>query len=310
MTKRALFVCDWCKLSNNQLMLLTDLSEHYEELIFLIDRAEEIIGLGDLWVQLQGIFSKRINKPFYLFPIVRKGVSDLYHWLRWRILCPPFEKVYIDTDETSQQHAMEAVLRMPVEVIGRSENKEEMVFSSDDMLPSRSRGLFILRAQPFHRGHAAIIEQMSQESEEIIVVVAMANVSHSAENIATGGERLAMILPFLYETVPHRYYLATMAYSEFSLENFYELEYLLPPFTCVYTNNPSVEALAKSCAYPTKAVIVDQYVSGTMIRERMRCCLPYEEYLPPNVFTFLSQSGIDTRLKMINAKEMRLTCVG
>ena len=198
---------------------------------------------------------------------------------------------------------MQQVLRVPVEI---SDNQPgaNLLFSARKP-PSKTRGLFITRAQPFHWGHAAILKTISQDMEEVIIVIAMANQSHTLANIATAGERLAMLLPYLQEAMPQRYYLAAMPYSDFSMENFYELEYLLPAFNAVYTHNPNVEVLAQSAHYPVRSSFVGNGISSSLIRECLRKEEPFADYVPGNVFEFINQSGIAERLKKLHKLENR-----
>lgn len=296
MCKRALFIFDWHRFTNIQLEFIQQKSDDYEELIFLIDRPEEILFCGDLLEQLNKILSKQIAKPFYLLPVPRKNLSDMYYWIRCRILSPTFEKVYLS------HSLLQSFIREPVEIFDKPD-KSTLITNCK---PSRkSRGLFITRAQPFHVGHAAILGQIMEEKEEVIVIVAMANESHTHLNVATAGERLAMILPLLNEMIPGRYYLAAMPYSNFTMENFYELEYLFPSFESVHTNNPIVKAMAQTAGYQIKVHPITNGISSTSIRKYMCNDQSFENTVPVTVYKFLSQSCIPQRLKTISENESR-----
>lgn len=300
MTQRVLFVFDWLNTSYSQLLLACSRENECDELIFLIECTEEIPSCSHLLEVLKEFFVCRVSKPFYLLPVAKKGISNLHHWLRWRILSPAFQKVYIDTPQ--QQAPLSHILGVPVEVCPQ-DPAEQPFFPYSKDIKAKSRGLFILRAQPFHLGHAAIIEHICQEQEEIIVVIAMANLSHTTQNIATAGERLAMILPYLHEVALDRFYLIAMPYSDYTLENFLELKHLLPSFHCVYTNNPCLEALAYTAGFPVKNVATNCSISGNMIRENILLDRPYASLVPSSAYAILS--GLVERLKLIHSSERR-----
>ena len=55
------------------------------------------------------------------------------------------------------------------------------------------RGLYIGRFQPYHLGHQAVLESISEEMDEIVVVIGSAQESHTIDNPFTAGERMEMI---------------------------------------------------------------------------------------------------------------------
>ena len=347
MPKRALFVFDWQRLTEQHFRFVEDQAARYDELIFLIDRPDERmapamavkqLSCGSLLELLNGTLSTRLNKPFYILPVAGKALPNLYYWLRCKMLCPPIEQVYIDQQDLLAP--ILSILKTPVEIVeivnagsGRSlfmediikeilfhrshrkglvgwlnqtgENFAEPGEASDDWKPT-SRGLFITRAQPWHLGHAAFIEQMKEEVEEVIVVLAMANKSHQPTDIATAGERMEMVLPWLHENLPGRFYLVPMPYSDFTMENIYELAYLLPSFQQVYTSNPTIEAMAVTAGYAIRSLQKPIAASGTMIRDCIRNDQPYQEHLPETIYHYLQGSAIPERLKKIHERENRL----
>jgi nicotinamide-nucleotide adenylyltransferase len=247
---------------------------------------------------------KRLNKPYYLLPVAGRGQPDLYHWLRWKILCPSFEKVYIDKPDL--RALMQLVLQIAVEGINIPQDGNELARAAENEPRAVSRGLFITRAQPFHLGHAAFIEQMKEEVEEVIVVLAMANRSHQQTDIATAGERMEMVLPWLNATLPGRHYLVPMPYSDFTMENMYEMKYLLPSFSQVYTTNPTISAMAITAGYEVRSLGKSIAISATMIRDCMLNERPYKDYLPETIYDYVLDSGIPERLRKIHEKETRL----
>ena len=301
---KALFALDWTNFSEAQLDFIKAQQKEYEELIFVISRPESLLEgplpqlCSGLLTRLQLLFTQELHKPFYLLPIPGKGMPDMYHWARWRILCPSFRQVF--TDNATTAAAMELVLRVPVTVIPASEAAIILPEA-----PEKKRGIFITRAQPFHEGHTAYLQQMQDEMEEVIIVIGVANQSHVLRDFATAGERLEMIKPFLQQTWPGRHHLVALPYSDFSLENFYELEYLLPAFHTVYTINTSTITYAHTAGYPVKNLAIQLPVSGTHIRDCMIHDRPYAQYVPPVIYEYLQRANLAERLKQLQEKENR-----
>lgn len=296
--KRALFIFNWSHLTYNMLEFLKSRSFQYDEIICLI---EEDHHCGALLVHLKQLLSQTLQKPFYLLPIARKGASLLTYCIRCRILCPSFEDLY--TDDPSDKPFKETALRARVIHYDRNRHSSSVIPKGE--ATERLRGLFITKGQPFHLGHAKIIEQMSRELDEVVIVVAMANWSHHPIHIATGGERLEMIFSYLQEVIPDRFFLAALPYSEFSLENFYELEFLLPRFQSVHTNNPLVAALALSAGHLVRTHETGIAISSSQIREHVLKKRPYEHLVPLQVHQYLKQSPIPERLVHVHGKETR-----
>lgn len=299
MTKRALFVFDWDHITNQYLTFIQKKSEQFDELIFLIDKADQKVHCGQMLLHLRSTFNPCLKIPFYILPLLQRGLSDIAYWLRWRILCPSFERVYID--QASMQQPLQSILRQPVEIFTQPEEFHILNFSSQNC----SRGLFISRLQPFHVGHAEILQRMSQMVEEILIIIAMGNKSHEFNNIATGGERLAMINGYMHASFPQRYHLVALPYSHYSMENFYELEYLLPPFQSVHTNNPQVAAMAHTAGYPVISHSIQKKISSTIIREQIAKGEDYAPNVPANTYQFLQESEIPMRLRQLHTKENR-----
>lgn len=299
MRRRALFVFDWLKLTAATLTFIENKSIDCDEMIFIIDRADELPFCGDLITKLQSLFSKRLNKPFYLLPMLCKGLPNHYYWMRWRFLAPLFQIVY--TDQVDNQFLLHTVLHTPVEVF--ESRKDTLFLNVNKRLPVKKRGLFITRAQPFHLGHVALLNAMKQDVDELILLVAMANQSHTIKNIATGGERLEMCLPWLNEVWSSRYFLVALPYSDFSMENFFELEFLLPKFDKVHTSNPDVAVLAESAGFATQFYPIQNIIRGSLIRDCFRQNLPFEEYVPESTLQLLTGAKIPERFRALFTME-------
>lgn len=305
MCKRTLLATDWRALTGTQLSFIQQLTSSCDELIILLQEDDlypantAAVTGGDFVVQLRQLLQAHINIPVYLLPVPSRGATPLYTWLKWRVVCPAFNQVY--TSPGNNIPAMQTALRVPVHPLPHPSGAA--IQWPAVQLPHPTRGLFVTRTQPLHNGHVACLTQMLQEVEEIVVVIAMAERSHQPTNIATGGERLAMLLPVLEELAPGKYYLAALPYSDYYMENLYELESLLPAFQYIYTTNPGTMAMAATGGYPVKTFNTGLPVSSTLVRDCMLQGLPYQQYVPPTVYKQLQQTGMATRLQQIMAKE-------
>ena len=68
-----------------------------------------------------------------------------------------------------------------------------VVVESSGVLGRRGRVLFFGRFQPFHLGHMAALEWLLERYNEVVILVGMADESHTWMNPFTAGERLLMI---------------------------------------------------------------------------------------------------------------------
>lgn len=305
MCKRILMVTDWRKLTGTQLEYIQQLATRCNELIILLEETDlyptgnTICTGGDFMVQLRQLLQVHIHIPLYILPVPARGATPLYSWLKWRVVCPAFDEVY--TDRENHRHAMQTALRVPIHLLPQADKSitEWPTIATTQPI----RGLFVTRAQPLHNGHVACLKQMLEEVEEIVVVIAMAERSHQATNIATGGERLAMALPVLQQLAPGKHYLAAFPYSDYFMENLYELECLMPSFQYIYTTNPGTMAMAATGNYPVRGFNTGLPVSSTLVRECMLQGTSYKEYVPASVFEQLHATGMDQRLQLIMSKE-------
>ncbi|MFO7792015.1 MAG: nicotinamide-nucleotide adenylyltransferase [Candidatus Saliniplasma sp.] len=133
------------------------------------------------------------------------------------------------------------------------------------------RGLFIGRFQPFHKGHLAVVEQMAEECDSIIIGVGSAQKQRESYDPLSGGQRIDIInrvlgnrlsIPFEVYPIPDiNCYPAWVHY----------VKSILPDFDRVYANSSVVLDLFEETRTETvkiKEVKRDVY-SGTEIRRRI-----------------------------------------
>jgi nicotinamide-nucleotide adenylyltransferase len=150
---------------------------------------------------------------------------------------------------------------------------------------SSGRVLFFGRFQPFHYGHLAAIEWLLERYREIVVLVGMADESHTWINPFTAGERLLMIREALRgEGISlERVITATIpTLRVFAGNAGYVLAYV-PPVEAVATANRPVRRAFMDAGYATvtpplirRNELCGEYIRALMLRDddRWRMLVP------------------------------------
>ena len=301
--RRALCAWDMQSLTEGHLAALKALEGEFEELVVAITRADEaftpaqpLLG-GQRVARATRCLRQRLERPFFVLPIKDAGLTAPQRAIRLAIDTPAFDTFV--TDEAPLALAMEALC---------GKTTRPLVASGACVLegfPEPSRGLFIARAQPFHIGHEAFVAQIAAERGEVIVLLAMANASHTLMNPATAGERLEMVRPVLERVAPGRHHLAAAPYVDHDAANVPELRLLLPAFSHIYTNSPSTRALATSAGVPCVSLGAHVEVSGTQIRRRVLAGEDCGDLVPDEVAEVLGRSPFAARLRALAEAEAR-----
>jgi len=132
------------------------------------------------------------------------------------------------------------------------------------------RALYIGRFQPYHLGHQAVLERISEEVDEIVIVIGSAQESHTTENPFTAGERMDMIYGALGE-LRSRCYVIPLQDVKRNAVWISHLRSMVPGFDLVYTNNHLVVQLFSEAGIPVRKPPLYQResYSGTAIRRLM-----------------------------------------
>ncbi|HID41523.1 MAG TPA: nicotinamide-nucleotide adenylyltransferase [Pyrodictium sp.] len=138
------------------------------------------------------------------------------------------------------------------------------------MLGADRRVLFFGRFQPFHNGHLAAVKWLLDRYEEVVVLVGMADESHTWRNPFTAGERLLMIREALrYAGIDlSRIITATIqTLTVYSGNSGFVLGYV-PPVDAVATANPAVNRAFRDAGVKTvKPPLVNKHIwCGEYIR--------------------------------------------
>lgn len=301
--RRAVFVWDGQRLQQEHLDALV--SAKCDELVVAIVHAEEGFSSSQPYTggqrieRLSTFLSDKIAKPLYLLPLKTSQLSPAQLALRLRYDLPAFSHLLTTSADLE---------RAAAQLLPCTSTRIELGNGPDLLAPAKStsrRGLFITRAQPFHAGHAACVQKIAEEMDEVIVLVALAETSHSLQNPATAGERLEMIHPYLCRTLPGRFHLAAAPYEPHTACNVSELQLLLPKFACIYSNSPGTQALAVSAGVAYSPIRTTVGASGAEVRQALLDGAEIGTLVPPEVAAALDRMKIRKRLQILSSEEVR-----
>ncbi len=131
--------------------------------------------------------------------------------------------------------------------------------------------LIIGRFQPLHKGHLEVIRKVSSECDNVIIGIGSAQSSHALDNPFTAGERYLMISETLRsEGIENAMIVPVEDLNRYSVWVSH-VESICPPFSIVYSNNPSTKRLFTEAGYEVRrAPLYDRvHYSGTEVRRRM-----------------------------------------
>ena len=159
------------------------------------------------------------------------------------------------------------------------------------------RGLYLGRFQPYHLGHHAVLKQIVNEVDEIIVGIGSAQKSHEIENPFTAGERVLMVSSALMEFDIKHYVIPIEDIQRNSLWVAH-VKSMVPSFEMAYTNNPLVIELLHESGIEVKQSPLFQRgsYSGTEIRRRMLIGDRWEHFVPDKVVEIIHAIDGEKRL--------------
>ena len=165
-----------------------------------------------------------------------------------------------------------------------------------------SRGLFIGRFQPFHKGHAIVIRDILEKEDEIVIGIGSTQESFSVKDPLSAGERYEIIRAFLIsEGLWDRAMIVTIPDIR---ENYVwplRVKEYAPPFDRVYTGNILVEMLFKNVGVEVVRVKFHnrEVYKGKEIRRKVLKGEPWESYIPESVLPLLKKFGFEERIKKL-----------
>ncbi|MBE6502578.1 MAG: nicotinamide-nucleotide adenylyltransferase [Methanobrevibacter thaueri] len=170
------------------------------------------------------------------------------------------------------------------------------------------RGILIGRMQPVHNGHMAVIKQILNEVDEIIIGIGSAQASHELKDPFTAGERIVMMSQALAEKDidPSRYYIIPMQDINFNAIWVSHVKMLTPPFSIVYSGNPLVKQLFNEEGYEVRQppLYDRKHLSGSEVRKRILNDDDWQELVPKAVVDVINEIYGVERLKNLSVKEV------
>ncbi len=159
------------------------------------------------------------------------------------------------------------------------------------------KGLYIGRFQPYHLGHQAVLQKISEEVDEIVIVIGSAQESHTLENPFTAGERIDMIYAAL-GGLRGRCYVIPLQDVKRNAIWVDHLRSMAPRFDAAYSNNPLVVRLFVEAGVEVRKPPMYQrdIYSGTAIRKLMISGGEWRELLPEGVSCIIDEIGGIERL--------------
>jgi nicotinamide-nucleotide adenylyltransferase len=166
------------------------------------------------------------------------------------------------------------------------------------------RGLYIGRFQPYHIGHQAVLQKISEEVDEIVIVIGSAQESHTPENPFTAGERIDMISAAL-ESLRGRCFVIPL---QDVLRNAIWVDHvtsMVPHFDIVFSNNSLVVQLFSEAGVEVRKPPLYQreIYSGTAIRRLMLSGGNWRSLLPKAVVSKVEEIGGLERLMNISCTD-------
>lgn len=130
------------------------------------------------------------------------------------------------------------------------------------------RVVYIGKFQPFHKGHNQVVSDLSEEFDEVIVVIGGAEKSFSTTYVFRAGERVEMINNSAGSNVDYIIPVPDIHNNAVWTEH---INQYTPEYTCVYSNNPLVQRLYSNSDTEVRSITMKdrENLSGTRIRKRM-----------------------------------------
>lgn len=166
-----------------------------------------------------------------------------------------------------------------------------------------TRGIYVGRFQPFHKGHLYAVKEVLKEVNELIIGIGSAQESHTLDNPFTAGERMLMIRSALVEDGIDLCRVYIVPLPDIAMNHVWVryVSMLVPPFHVAYSNNSLVMRLFKEAGYAVKPIpLYDRRrFSGKKIRELMLKGGSWEELVPHSVAKIINEIDGISRIREI-----------
>lgn len=171
----------------------------------------------------------------------------------------------------------------------------------------RKRALIFGRFQPFHLGHLEVIKWALKSFEEIVLLIGMADESHTLRNPFTAGERIWMIRESLIENgiSLDKIITATVPTMSVYVGNAFYILNLVPKVKAIITRNPIIAQVFQDAGL--EVLIPPDFnrekFRGTTIRRMMLNGENWEECVPKAVVRIVKAIDGVERLRKANTRD-------
>jgi len=172
---------------------------------------------------------------------------------------------------------------------------------------SEPRALIFGRFQPFHLGHLKVVNWALEEFEELILLVGMADESHTLHNPFTAGERIWMMREALKDEGVDlaRIITATAPTMSVYLGNAFYIINLVPKIEAIITRNPVIAQVFHDAGldvvYPPE--FDRSRLRGSYIRKLMLEDGDWRELVPETVAKIIDRIRGVERLKRAASRD-------
>jgi nicotinamide-nucleotide adenylyltransferase len=164
------------------------------------------------------------------------------------------------------------------------------------------KALFIGRFQPFHRGHLKVIQDASEEYDEVIIGIGSSQYKNALENPFTSDERKLMIEKSLEKinVVNYRIVLIPDIHNPPKWAD--HVLSIVSDFDVIISNNSLTRRLFSDKGYGVKETPLysKEKYSGKEIRKRIINDEAWEDLVPQEVFDIIIEKKGVERLKELS----------
>lgn len=173
------------------------------------------------------------------------------------------------------------------------------------------RALMMGRFQPFHLGHLALVKQLLEKNDEIIIALTGSQFNYLEKDPFTAGERIEMVHRSLKdENIDLSKCFIVAIENQFNIATWASyLKSALPKFDRVYSGNEYVKMLLADSGI---GVVVPSFLdrekfNATKIREMMVNDEDWQSLVPEAVSEIIQRINGIRRIKIISQSETKPT---
>jgi nicotinamide-nucleotide adenylyltransferase len=166
-----------------------------------------------------------------------------------------------------------------------------------------TRGFLVGRFQPFHNGHAQLIETILEDVDELIFGIGSAGESHTDRNPFTAGERILMTTKSL-ERLSTETTVYTVPIEDLNRNSVWvsHVQSISPRFDIAYSNNPLVIQLFTEAGVEVRQTPMfdRETLKGSEIREAMREGGNWQSHVPEPVIDVIEEINGIQRIQAVS----------